>query len=215
MAKAAIRKTVAEDAAFRLGALWEVFQGRWHVGAISREPANFVTNTKELLDSKLKDEFRSIVLAVNPDALTVPSHPTLAQIELILDPKGYNLTFKDAEAWMFSSGKYHSARYQEIVRAVVGDAESASLLHLLKSLRNLLAHGSYGSKASFNRACKIRPGAGREGLYGPRNDALKRDQRDVRDVGAYLRARTGVASEPRIETLHTRTIEVAEKLRAN
>ncbi|MFE1396783.1 hypothetical protein ACFW53_02450 [Nocardiopsis dassonvillei] len=215
--KAPLLKAAAEDAAFRLGALWEVFQGRWHVAAISREPQKFVREVKKTLEQKLKDEARDIVLAIYPEALQVPSHPTLAQIESVLDPNRYNLTFKDVEAWMESSALYHSDRYKGIVRVIVSDPESASLLDLLKKLRNQLAHGSHGSKAAFNRSCRARPvgGGEKEGLAGSANDPLKRGNRDVRDVGAYLRAGPDACSGSRVEILHRRVIEVAEKLRAS
>ncbi len=208
-----LRKSVAEDAAFRLGALWEVFQGRWHVAAISRDPVKFVSETRSRLEDRLKDEIRSIVLAINPEALTVPNRPKMAQIEAVLDPNGYNLTFIDAEAWMKSSSRYHSSTYQNLVKGIVGDAESASLLDLLKKLRNLLAHGSTGSKVAFNRACRARPTGGKEGLTGVSNTSLMRDQRDVRDVGVYLRARVGPDNERRVAILHRRVMDVAGKLR--
>src|SRR6266567_4147352 len=130
-----LRKSVAEDAAFRLGALWEVLQGN------------------------------------------------------------------------------HSSTYQNLVKGIVGDAESASLLDLLKKLRNLLAHGSTGSKVAFNRACRARPTGGKEGLTGVSNTSLMRDQRDVRDVGVYLRARVGPDNERRVAILHRRVMDVAGKLR--
>jgi hypothetical protein len=211
--QASLLKSVAEDTAFRLGALWEVFQGRWHVAAISRDPAKFVKETSVRLEGALKDDIRNLVLAFSPTLLVVPKRPTIAQIVTALDPKGYNLTFVDAETWMRSSAEYHSDTYQDIVRGIVGDAESASFLDLLKKLRNLLAHGSNGSKAAFNRACRARLGGGREGLTGASNAPLKRGQKNVRDVGVYLRARIGPVNERRIVTLHTRVIEVAEKLR--
>ncbi|WP_304452648.1 hypothetical protein [Nocardiopsis sp. YSL2] len=208
-----LRKAVAEDSAFRLGALWEVFQGRWHVAAISRDPENFLKRMNKELEDKIKDSLRNTILAFNPDALTMPRRPKLAQIEFALDPTGFNITFKDTEAWIKSSVRYHSSTYQSLVRRISADAESASFLNLLKKMRNHLAHGSYGSKAYLNRACKQRPEGEKEGLVGAKNEPLKRDQRDVRDVGAYLRARTGQSGERRIEIIHQRTIEVAQLLR--
>ncbi|HCT79690.1 MAG TPA: hypothetical protein DGT23_24615 [Micromonosporaceae bacterium] len=101
---ASLRKAIVEDAAFRLGALWEVFQGRWHVCAISRDPEVFVAETRKLLEKQIKDDVRATVIALHPQALTVPPHPTLSQIEAVLDLSGFNITFKDAQAWMASSG---------------------------------------------------------------------------------------------------------------
>lgn len=214
-ASAAISKAVAEDTAFRLGALWEVFQGRWHVAAISRDPQHFIKDVQDQLDRRVKDDWsRAVIGTLHPGSLTVPSRPKMAQIEAILDPSGYNITFKDSQTWMESSALYHADLFKDRVKGIVSDPEAASLLDLLKKLRNTLAHGSIGSKAAFNRACKSRMGGSREGLVGASNDPLRRDRNDVRDIGAYLRVRRPSPAGPRrVEALHARVQDVAERLR--
>ncbi len=210
-----IKKGVAEDAAFRLGVLWETFQGDWHLAAISRDPRAFVGTMQGELNSKVSDIWaRSVIEAVSPDALTVPKRPTMAQVMKMLDPQGFNVTFADMKSWKKSADKHLAGNYQARVNSVVTDLEAASLLHLVKKTRNFLAHGSDGSKEEFNKASRVRGAGERIGLTGTANEFLQREGANkVSDAGKYLRAKQTPNGPRRIESLHTRISEVAEMLR--
>lgn len=212
---ASTAKRVAEDTAFRLGSLWEVFQGRWHVAAIRRAPTAFVRDMQGTLDKEVKGSWaRSAIEAFSPGALTVPPNPRLSQIETLLDPDGRNISFRDVAAWKTDSIKHHSQAHKALVIALAGDAEAASFLALLRAMRNNLAHGSRGSLAVFNEACRPMQANPGPGLVGAANQSLRRDQNDVREIGVYLRARQPAPTgRRRLETIHSRLIDVSEMLR--
>lgn len=221
----AIRKSVAEDAAFRLGALWEVFQGRWHIACISKSPRRFVNHMQKELDKKVQEDWtRATVSALADNALNIPNRPTLFQIETMLDPTGRNISFKNIHAWKQSAVDVFDDPFKTKLIQLSNDPESESFLHWLKKLRNLLAHGSDSSSKDFTDACRVRPPSSQKGdiqvgLTGTRNDFLVRNNR-ARDLGAYLRAlhKSGPKTDPdygraRIILIHERLLSVSELLR--
>lgn len=210
-----IKKGVAEDAAFRLGVLWETFQGDWHLAAISRDPRSFVGAIQGQLNVKVNDPWaRSVIETIEPTALTVPKHPSMALITKMVDPQGFNVTFSEIKGWTKDAEKNLADNYRARVNTIASDHEASSLLHLVKKMRNLLAHGSASSQEEFRKAVRARAGKARIGLVGTANVALQRDgERGVTDVGAYLRAKTRVSGARRLEVLHTRVSDVAEILR--
>lgn len=209
-----IRKGIAEDSAFRLGVLWETFQGDWFLAAVSREPKAFVGVMQGKLNTALHDKWaRDTVELINPGALTVPRRPTLRQIERMIDPQGHNITFADSKIWKKSAERHLMGDHLKAIRKIADNPEAESLVHLVKKMRNHLAHSSSVSKNEFNKATKARAPRGRIGLAGPKNNDLKRDDRGISDLGKYLRARPRPAGSPRIEIIHERLSDVSELLR--
>lgn len=211
-APAATQKSSAAGYAFRLGVQWEVFQGKWHVGAISRAPQKFVQAMQERVEKGIKGDIRSIVDVLIPGILVIPSRPAMQQIRNVLDPDGYNITFKDGQSWAHQSALYLDPQHHSKVLSIVSDPDASSFLDLLKAIRNYIAHTSAGSKAALARCCKQRAAGSSEGLTGSANQPLVRTTRGVRDVGAYLNAVTD-NSMRRTEVLQSRMLSVAEMLR--
>lgn len=210
----AVKKGAAEDAAFRLGVLWEIFQGDWHVAAISQDPSVFRGTMLGKLNAAVKDTWaRGVIEAVSPGALTLAQHPSVSLILKMLDPQDFNVTFADAKAWKKDADKHLGPKHTARVNAVVSDNEASSFLHLVKKMRNHLAHGSTGSKDQFNVAARARVGSARIGLVGTANEPLQRDARGVSDLGKYLRAVPSGGGPVRIQVMHTRLESVAELLR--
>lgn len=208
------KKGVAEDSAFRLGVLWETFQGDWFLASISRDPAAFVGRMQGELNAAVDSSWaRGVIEMMNPGALTLSPRPTLRQIEKMLDPQGFNITFVDSKAWKKSAEKHLQGDYVTAVRRVADNVEAASFLHLVKKLRNHLAHSSTGSKEEFNKAAKARAANGRVGLTGAANDPLKREDRGVSDLGKYLRVKPRQNGPRRVEIIHERLSEVSELMR--
>lgn len=211
-----IKKGVAEDTAFRLGVLWETFQGDWYVAAISRDPSAFVGAIQGQLNAVVNDTWaKSVIESFAPTALTVPKRPTMAQIVKMLDPQGSNVTFVDVRSWKKDADKHLAGDYRGRVNAIASDTDASSLIHLVKKMRNYLAHGSDTSKDEFNRAARGRAGTQRIGLVGAANAPLQRDGRGVSDMGKYLRARQSANRPRRLEVLHDRLADVAEVLRVS
>ena len=65
------KKGVAEDSAFRLGVLWETFQGDWFVAAISRNPSAFVGEMQGQLHKAVSDKWaRDVIEMKSPGAVS-------------------------------------------------------------------------------------------------------------------------------------------------
>jgi hypothetical protein len=210
-----IRKGVAEDAAFRLGVLWETFQADWYLAAISRDPTAFVDKMKGRLGEAVVDKWaKTVIESFTPGALTIPKNPTVAQIVTMLDRKGLNVTFEDVTAWKKHADSHLGAAHRARVNAIASNTEASSLLWYLKKLRNLHAHGSDNGKEEFNKAARSRGPKEKIGLVGERNRPLQRASREVSDIGRFLRAKTADELR-RVELLHTRVADVANMLRTS
>ncbi|WP_295855208.1 hypothetical protein [uncultured Microbacterium sp.] len=208
-----ILRGAAEDAAFRLGVLWETFQQSWHLAAISKDPTRFRGHMQGELGKALSDQAVHLLGVFHPSALEVPTRPKMPQVLKSLDPQGFNITFADAKAWGASATKHLSATHAARVNAVVSAQEASSLVHLLKKLRNHLAHKSDGSKKELDRALRGRVAPARVGLVGTANVPLQRDKNGVGDLGKYLRVQPVAGGKRRIEILHDRISAVSEMLR--
>lgn len=209
-----LRRGLAGDAAFKLGTLWEIFQHKWHIATISRRPGVLRQRVQGELDEALKKgPAAHIIKSLAPVALTVPNRLRVAEIESLIDPDGYNLSFNDCEVWARRASTDLDPAYANLVRAIVGDATNASLIALVKAARNALAHSSAGSMQTLNDAARVQPTAGGNGLVGQSNAALARDGNRIRDIGTYLYAWVHTAQTRRIHILHQRLPEIAERLR--
>ncbi|MCM3614602.1 hypothetical protein M3672_09150 [Microbacterium enclense] len=209
-----LRKGLAADFAFRLGSEWELFQHKWHVVAVTSAPDRFVTAQQASLDAGVKKaSIDHYVRLLHGGALTVPSKPKQGQVEALLDPRGYNVTFESCETWMTEAARDLDSRYSDKVRGIVATAPDACVLDLLKGIRNALAHGSGGSLSRLNELVKERPSGEKVGLSGSVNDGLKRDTNKIRDVAVYLHGRAPGSAKQRVQKLAQRVREIAEQLR--
>ena len=210
-----LRKSLTSDLAFRVGTEWELFQHRWHIASISKKPSTFVaTIQKDLNDALRKSQAKHILDTLWSNATTIPRRLSAEQIDALIDPDGYNVTFKDGEAWAAKAGLHLAAAHADAVRRVVSSPEDESLVALLKAVRNVIAHNSTSSLEEFNRHVRSRPAGERVGLVGSSNAPLLRDgAARVRDVPTYLHGRGNAASPRRVTVLTTRIMRVAQRLR--
>lgn len=210
-----LRKSLTSDLAFRVGTEWELFQHRWHIASISKKPATFVAATQKTLDEALrKGEARSILDVLWSNATLVPQRLSVEQIDELIDPDGYNVTFKDGEAWAAKAGSHLAVEYADAVRGIVTSPEDDSLVALLKAVRNVVAHKSTNSLRELNRHVRTRPAGEQVGLVGSANAPLLRDgSARVRDVQTYLHGWNNAARARRVTVLTTRIVEIAKHLR--
>jgi hypothetical protein len=210
-----LRKSLTADFAFRVGTEWELFQHRWHLAAISKRPATFVSLVQKRLDVGLeKGEARHILETLWADVTTVHRRLSVDQIDALIDPDGYNVTFKDGQAWAAEAGKHLDPHHADLVRNIVSDPQNESLVALVKAVRNAIAHNSANSLDLLNSHIRSRPVGERGGLVGAINAPLLRDGSvRVRDVPTYLHGWSAAARSRRVTYMATRIVEVAELLR--
>lgn len=206
------RQALAVDAAFRLGVLWETFLHEWHVAAAAKDQTRLMQRCAATLAS-IPGEAQDLLelLSIVPE---LPRHLSLPQVEALLNASGTNLTFRDMREWKSAAKNDLVNPYVGAVLAVANDDESASTIELLRSLRNLLAHGSKSAKESFNRSVRRRQPGQRIGLVGNANELLMRQERQVHDPGPYLnRIVLSTPMTRRVGVLYGRVSEIAELLR--
>lgn len=211
-----LRKGLTTDLAFRIGTEWELFQHRWHIAAISKRPARFVQLQRDALESALKKnpEARHIINSVSPSLVSIPSRLNVEQIDALIDPDGYNVTFSDPEGWAEKAAKHLSPDYARKVHEIVGDPEAQCVLVLAKAVRNVIAHGSNLSRGEFNKAVRKAEDSRSSGLKGARNEPLSRGgERDVSDPAVYLHAWIADHSMRRVGYLAARLNTIADQLR--
>ncbi|HLV57154.1 MAG TPA: hypothetical protein VKY71_16465 [Actinotalea caeni] len=209
-----LRKGLAADFAFRLGSEWELFQHKWHVVAIAAAPDSFVKAQQAILDTGVrKGNLDHFVQLLHGAPLSIPAKPKQGEIEALLDPRGFNVTFDSCETWATEASRDLDTRYADKVRGIVATAPDACVLDLLKAIRNTLAHGSGGRLARLNQMVKERTSGSKIGLTGSVNAGLKRDTNQVRDVAVYLHGRATGTARQRVQVLSQRLREIAEQLR--
>jgi len=70
------------------------------VVAVTASPDKFVTAQQASLDGGIKKaSIAHFVKLLHGGALTIPSKPKQAEVEALLDPRGFNVTFDSCETW--------------------------------------------------------------------------------------------------------------------
>lgn len=214
-----LRRGLATDAAFRLGSEWESLQHRWHIAAIANGPHRLIQQRLDAVSRKVEslDQGTRTVFSVNV-APSKKTSLTRSEIELLIDDDGRNVTFKDSTDWAKKSDSVLTGASHARVRAIVADESQASVLDLLKALRNVIAHSSSNATELLNLAVRARVDG--VGLVGAENAPFVIPKSSAGDVGKYLhswirdpRFNRFEAEGTRMSLLHRRVLAIAENLR--
>ncbi len=106
-------------------------------------------------------------------------HVRLAELESIVDPNRWNLTFPDAATIKARADDWltppHARRINSLTRY------DERLIDTARATRDFIAHRSPGAKARMNAALATV-------AHGSHNRYLDRGQNDIHNVGSYLKA---------------------------
>ncbi|WP_146067160.1 MULTISPECIES: hypothetical protein [Stutzerimonas stutzeri subgroup] len=130
-------------------------------------------------------------------------HIRIDDLERMLDPENYNLTFKSVEVLKQRCNEWIAAPYKDgIMNLTEADSRFIDTVH---SVRNFIAHQSKNSKALMNDNLMTV-------VTGPNcpNLGLGRGVRDVHDVGAFLKS--AFSGSRRITTYIRRLDNIAQTL---
>jgi hypothetical protein len=137
---------LCEDAFLRAAVGWESFRSDWHIAAINRDGTRFREDLKvtidRLLDSRRYSAFKKYV------HIALPTHPTLNELQDLLDPSHRNLTFEDG--WRTRAERELASPYLEKVKSV--NKADEQLLEAVHRIRNCLAHRSKNATDRMNEA---------------------------------------------------------------
>lgn len=106
-------------------------------------------------------------------------HIKVTDLEGVVDPTGWNLTFKDGDTIKERAQEWLAPAHADRINALT--EHDLRVIDTAKSIRNFLAHGSPSSKVRMNDALS-------EVSRGHHNQYLGRGAQLVHNVGAYLKA---------------------------
>lgn len=161
---------------------FEVFLSDLALAYINRDFSTYQANLKKRIESSVEQKFGIGASArVN---FTVSKHISIDDLEQLIDPTGWNLTFKDVASL--------KSKFSEWILPVHGAGVAAltiadtALIDSARSIRNFIAHGSTGAKGIMNsHLASISAGP------ACLNYSLTRGPHLIDNVGAYLKSVSG------------------------
>lgn len=135
--------------------------------------AQLVSRINASIGDKFGDRVKSLI------TIQTKRHVPVAELESIVDPDGWNLTFASVEKLKSSSAAWlapgHAARINSIT------APETRLIETSRAIRDFIAHQSSGSKKRMNDCLSTIE-------TGGHNRHLGRGVNEVHSVGSYLKA---------------------------
>jgi len=135
--------------------------------------AHLVSRLNDSIESKFGPGVSSLV------SLRTKAHVSVDELEDIVDPDGWNLTFQTVDSLKAAAGNWLPPAFANRVKSI--NAGEGRLIDTARVVRNFIAHQSAGSKQRMNDALSTVE-------VGGHNRHLGRGQREVHGVGSYLKA---------------------------
>ena len=158
---------------------FEVFLSDLMLAYINRDFSVYQQDLKSRIDASISSKFGSA--AASRTNFSVSKHISVQDLEQLIDPTGWNLTFKDVAELKRKFASWVLAVHGAGVAAL--SASDTRLIDTTRAIRNFIAHGSTGSKAIMNVSLlTISTGP------GCINASLPRGPHKIDDVGAYLKS---------------------------
>jgi hypothetical protein len=141
---------------------------------------NFSTYQNELaarVRQSVQDKFGNGVAPLI--SVRLKQHVSVAELEGIVDPDGFNLTFTSARKLKEVAGQWLVSTDATRIRSIT--AHEARLIDTSRAIRNFIAHQSPRAKVQMNMLLSTVES-------GAHNRHLGRGSYDVHAVGSYLKA---------------------------
>jgi hypothetical protein len=147
---------------------------------LNRDSSVYQTFLVGRINASIADKFGSSVKALI--TIQTKKHISVAELEGIVDPEGWNLTFSTVEKLKSSATAWlvpiHAVRINSITSPEV------RLIETSRAIRDFIAHQSSGSKKRMNECLSTIEA-------GVHNRHLGRGANEVHTVGSYLKAIQG------------------------
>ncbi|CAE6724607.1 hypothetical protein [Paraburkholderia nemoris] len=161
---------------------FEVFLSDLMLAYINRDFSVYQANLKSRIESSVSGKFGAGAAART--TFTVSKHINIQDLENLIDPTGWNMTFKDVAELKAKFADWILAAHGAGVAAL--NPSDTRLIDTARAIRNFIAHGSSGSKRIMNdKLVTISTGPACPNL------SLPRGNHKIDDVGAYLKAFSG------------------------
>jgi hypothetical protein len=194
------RSTLAEQTLVNAATAFEGFLSDIFIAFLNRD------------SSKYQDEiFNRIKLSVREKygewhaqrmSFAKVQHVNAADVKDLLDPTGWNITFKSAEVLKTKAGEWLAASVAKRVKALTEHDER--VIDTTKAIRDFIAHRSESAKRRMNETLD-------DVGKGPPNRNLGRGAHQIHKAGSFLKAEFGGST--RVELFIERLREIAEKFR--
>lgn len=193
------RSFLVENSLLAAAVLWEGFISDLLVAYINRDSTRFAVHLEDALKQGLTGKQTTILQKYG--RLNIPVHLKKDEIQDLVDGNGNNITFSNfgalvdqTKSWLVSVDaerfRNRSAREKAVVNSLI-------------AVRNQLAHRSERSHKAMNDALAI-------GALHP--TGLKRGQKNVNHVGAYLKAIVTTQNVTRLQVFLRELRTVAAEL---
>lgn len=144
---------------------------------MNRDFTQYQTDLSTRISASIRDKYGSGVAPLV--ALTTKKHVSVDELEQIVDPTGWNLTFKSVEGLKEYSRRVLAPVYSQRIDSL--NAAEARLIDAARSIRDFIAHQSVGAKNRMNAALRTVEAGGH-------NRHLGCVGYNVDKVGVYLKA---------------------------
>lgn len=143
----AVAGRASMDAFTRIAVAFERFRSDWHIAAITRDSSAFAASQQRRAEVALDEGKRECLKPYM--TISIPKHPTLEQVEGLLDPAGGNLSISAMGAWEKLAKKHLADPWRARVTTI--GQPVAAVADAVIAVRNAAAHQSARSLDTMNR----------------------------------------------------------------
>lgn len=161
---------------------FEVFLSDLMLAYINRDFSVYQANLKSRIESSVNSKFGAGAAARM--TFQFSRHISIQDLENLIDPTGWNMTFKDVSELKVKFTDWVPLAYGAGVAAL--NVSDTRLIDTARAIRNFIAHASSGSKRIMNDKLLTVS-------VGPTcpNLSLPRGNHKIDDVGVYLKSFSG------------------------
>ena len=128
---------------------FEVFKSDWFIAAVNREPARFSNHLTDQVRKRVRGK-RDLKPLEDRIEVQLPAHPTLAEVDDLLNPDGWNVSAATATEFKDLAGAVLDGDYATRARTI--GARNRRTIETVSALRNLVVHHSPRSQLNWEVA---------------------------------------------------------------
>lgn len=180
---------------------FECFLSDLFLAYMNRDFSQYQANLRAKIATSNRDKFGQ--WAESRINFSTVAHIKIEQIESILNPESFNLTFKSVDVLKQRANEWLADPLRNGITEI--SEPDARLIDCVHAIRNFIAHQSPNAKSRMNTAL-----AGVVQSNACPNLHLGRGRHDVHDIGAFLKSR--MAGQRRVQRYAMRLATIAATL---
>jgi len=193
--------TLSETTLHAVYVAFECFLSDLFLAYMNRDFSQYQSTLRAKISSSNREKFGQ--WAESRISFSTVAHIKIEQIESILDPESFNVTFKSVEVLKQRAIEWLAVPLRNGITGI--SAPDARLIDCVHAIRNFIAHQSPNAKSRMNSALATVT----QGNTCP-NLHLGRGAHDVHDIGAFLKS--SLAGQRRVQRYAARLAAIAATL---